>query len=89
MSHVPLSKSAEIDRNLTRFLEMLPELMPDHAGKYVLMRHGNVVAFFDLAIDAQIAGNKRFDDRIFSIQLVNEIPEELGYFSYAVDSRQS
>ena len=85
MSH---SKSEEIDRNLERFLEVLPSLMDDHEDQYALIRHGAIQDFFDSALDAQIAGNQRFDDQIFSIQCVKETAEELGYFSYAIDPRQ-
>lgn len=62
MSHAALSKSEEIDRNLERFLTILPMLLADHAGEYALLRHGEVVSFFPLALDAQIAGNRWFDD---------------------------
>ena len=63
--------------------------MPAHSGKYVLMRHGEVVEFYGSAIDAQIAGNQKFDDGVFSIQQVKEVAEELGYFSYAVSPEKS
>jgi hypothetical protein len=86
MSH---SKSEEIDRNLERFLEALPSLVGAHQGEYALIRHGAIQGFFPTAIDAQIAGNQKFDDQIFSIQCVKETAEELGYFSYAVDPRHS
>lgn len=86
MSH---SKSEEIDRNLVRFLEVLPAIVGDHGGQYVLLRHGAIHGFYDSALDAQIAGNQRFEDQIFSIQCVNEAAEELGCFSYAVDPRAS
>ena len=89
MSDFNAAKTAEIDRNLARFLEIFPTLARDHSGEWVLMRHEAVVAFFESAIDAQIAGNNRFDDGIFSIQSVKEEAEELGYFSYAVDPRLS
>lgn len=81
------SKSEEIDRNLERFLEVLPTLVREHGGQYALIRHGNIQEFFYSALDAQIAGNQRFDDQIFSIQCVKEAAEELGWFSYAVDPR--
>ena len=82
------SKSEEINRNLERFLEALPTLVSDHEGEYALIRHGTIQDFFPSAIDAQIAGNQKFDDQIFSIQCVKEAAEELGCFSYAVDPRR-
>ena len=88
MSRTVISKIEEIDRNLEKFLAMLPSLLPQHAGQYVLMRHVAVVDFFDSALDAQIAGNQKFGDMVFSIQPVEETVEQLGYFSYAIDQRQ-
>ena len=44
------------------------------------MRNAEIVEFYDLAIDAQIAGNVKFDDRIFSIQPVKEEAEETRIF---------
>jgi hypothetical protein len=51
------------------------------------MRIAAIVGFYPSALDAQIAGNNKFNDDIFSIQPVMEEAEELGYFSYAVDPR--
>ncbi len=82
LSHA--AKTAEIDRNLDQFLRVLPSLISEHKGQYVLLRHGAVLEFFASALDAQIAGNQRFEDEVFSIQHVTEMPEELGYFSYAL-----
>ena len=81
------SKTEEIHRNLESFLEALPSLVGSHEGEYALIRHGEIRGFFPSALDAQIAGNQKFDDQIFSIQCVTEAAEELGCFSYAVDSR--
>jgi hypothetical protein len=89
MSAFAETKRAEIDGNLARFLEMLPGLLAAHKGRYVLMRRGAVVGYYDTALDAQIAGNQKFDDEIFSIQPVTDLAEELGCFAYAVDPRES
>jgi len=82
-----LAKTADIDRNRQYFIEVLPSLLPEHEGKYVLMRDAAVVEFFLTALDAQIAGNQKFSDHRFSIQRVKTRAEELGFFSYAVHSR--
>ena len=78
------AKRAEIDNNLIAFLAMLPALMRAHANGHVLMRQGAVIGYFLTALDAQIAGNQRFADRLFSIQRIQDIEEELGHFSHAV-----
>ena len=76
------AKLAEIDSNLQRFLELLPDLLVEHRSQYVLMRRKAIIGYFKSAIDAQIAGNQQFGDRIFSIQRVDERAEDLGYCSY-------
>lgn len=71
-------KSEEIDRNLAKFLERLPSIVGEHEDEYALMRHGEIIDFFPSAIDAQIAGNTRFDDAIFSIQHVTKDAEVIS-----------
>jgi hypothetical protein len=87
MNQLLLAKTSEINRNLAQFLLALPTLVPEHEGKYALLRHGQVIEFYRTAVDAQIAGNQRYDDNMFSIQLVKNSPEELGYFSSALHTR--
>ena len=77
----------EIDKNFARFLELLPSLVPDRHGSCALMRQGEIVEFFPTAIEAQVAGNRRFADGVFSIQEVQEFAEELGCFAYALSTR--
>ena len=81
MTEVLSAKASEIDRNLACFLTMLPDLVRDHDGQYALLRHGSIVEFFPTAVEAQIAGNQRFGDRVFSIQVVKEEAEELANIS--------
>ena len=78
------AKRAEIDRNLTALLGFLPEILPDRRGQYALLRNGEIVDYFATAIDAVIAGNGRFLDRMFSVQQVTDDVIELGIMSYAL-----
>ena len=89
MSGTDRAKRAEIDNNLERFLELLPELMLKHSNDYVLMKDRSVIGYYKTAIDAQIAGNQQFDDYLFSIQRIKEVAEELGHFAYAIHSREA
>ena len=43
-----------------------------------------VEAVFDTARDAQLAGEKLFEDRLFSVQQVSDNSLDLGWFSHAV-----
>ena len=78
------AKEAEIDANLIRFLEVLPDLIGRHDGQYALIRRGEIQDFFESALDAQIAGNQRYSDALFSIQEVTRDGQDLGYYSYAL-----
>ncbi|HXA26616.1 MAG TPA: hypothetical protein VNW90_30370 [Acetobacteraceae bacterium] len=89
MSATDRAKLAEIDNNLERFLELLPELLEKHPSEYVLMHQKNIIGYFKSAIDAQIAGNRKFEDSIFSIQHIMEPAEELGYFSHAIHTGEA
>ena len=77
----------EVDLNFDTFAEELPELMPHHAGEYVLMKNSRMVSFHASADAALAAGRAAFPDGIYSIQEVTDRPIDLGFFSHAVDSR--
>jgi broad specificity phosphatase PhoE len=83
------TKLAEIDRNLAVFLRVLPSILEAHSGQYALLHHGEIMEYFPSALDAQIAGNQRYQPSGFSIQQVTREPAELGFYAYAVDTRPS
>lgn len=77
--------SQQLDRNYKAFKEKLLSLIPDHKGKFALMRDGEIIEFFDTARDAYFAGKKIFaNDGLFSVQEITETPIDLGFFSHAV-----
>jgi hypothetical protein len=74
----------QVDKNYEAFTKQLPELLASHAGQFALMRDGEIIGFFDTARDAYLAGQKLYDDGLFSVQEIIKTPVELGYFSHAV-----
>ena len=76
-------RAEEIRRNFEAFKKKLPELLESHAGKFALLRHGEIVQFFDSARDALIFGHEKFDDSLFSVQEVSTAVIDLGWFSHA------
>jgi hypothetical protein len=75
----------QLEDNYKAFQGQLPTLVSSHRGKFALMRHGQIVEFFDTARDAYVAGQKLFAaDRLFSVQEVTDTPVDLGFFSHAV-----
>lgn len=74
----------EVDKNYETFRAELPALLKSHAGKFALMKDGEIVEFYDTAGDAWRTGNQRYADGIFSIQKVTDSIDDLGYFSHVV-----
>ena len=72
---------SEVDLNFDFFERNLSKFLLDHAGQYALLRHCEIVDFFDGAGEAYRTGLARFPDRIFSIQEVDPEPVDLGFFS--------
>ena len=77
------AKNKEIERNYSAFSKKLPKLLETHAGKFALLRHEEVVEFFDSARDAYVYGQKEFEDGLFSVQEVSDTVVDLGWFSHA------
>jgi hypothetical protein len=72
--------AAEVDRNYDYFQRHMMEYLPDEFGRYALLRGEHVVGFFDSADEAEERGEE-FGDGIYSIQLVDPAPVNLGAFS--------
>jgi hypothetical protein len=70
-----------VEANYQAFEKILPALLPVYAGKFALMRDGQIVELFGTARDAHLAGQKLFEDKPFSIQQVTDVPIDLGFFS--------
>ena len=77
----------QIEKNYKVFLQKLPDLLPEQSGKFALMHDGEIVEFFDTARDAYIAGQRIFNDDLFSVQEITDIPINLGFFSHAIVER--
>lgn len=77
-------KDEEIQKNYEAFKKMLPELMKEHRNKYALMRGGALIAVYSTAQDAAETGKNFYDDGLFSIQEITDVPVDLGFYSHAV-----
>ena len=85
MNDQPASdRQKEIDENLKYFLKELPQILPAYNGKYALLRHKQIVGYYDTVADAVSAGNQSYSDKLFSVQQVTQSATDLGYYSYAV-----
>ena len=75
---------AEVDRNFEAFKALLPDLLKDHVGRYVLLRDAKFIQKFDTAGDAMIYAQAQFPDGLYSIQEVTGRTIDLGFFSHAM-----
>ena len=81
------STQDELHANFKAFEKTLPTLLDEHAGRFALMRHGEIVELFDSARDAFLACRRLFTDGLYSIQEITPVPADLGFHSHAVPDR--
>ncbi len=77
-------KRQEIEKNFAFFELVLPEYTESHGGRYALLRHEEIIDFYDTVRDAYTTGVRNYKDGLFSIQKVDPRPIDLGVFSHAV-----
>lgn len=73
----------EIDANYDFLQRRLALLLPEHQGRYALLKDCAIVGFYDKPIQAYREALERFPDGLFSIQEVTAEPLDLGFFSHA------
>ena len=71
----------EVDGNYDAFVRRLRSILEKHRGEFALMRHGEIVGYFDRPGAANMEGHRRFPDSLFSIQEVTDEPIDLGFWS--------
>lgn len=76
-------KQLEVNQNYDYFTGILEDIMPDHAGEYAVIRHKEIIAYFQDLEDAAIDAKIRFADGIYSIQRVDNKVIKLGIYSFA------
>ncbi len=74
-------REREIDRNYDYFQSHFNEFARDHFGQFALIKASRVVGFFDHVAEATDAGDRLFPDRIYSVQVVEPDPVDLGFLS--------
>jgi hypothetical protein len=72
-------EAKEIDQNYEAFRQHEPELLNDRRGQHALLKNRAIIAFFDTAWDAVVAGHLLFPDHLFSVQQVGAEGVTLGY----------
>lgn len=78
-----VDKKQEVARNYEAFKTMLPNIIEEHAGKFALLRKGEIIEYFDTARDALVFAREKYKDGAYSIQQVANDTVDLGWFSHA------
>lgn len=79
----------QVSANLRAFCNLLPSLLVNHRGEHALLHDGEVVGFFERSLDAILVGCRRFGEGNFSVESVNDQPEDLGFFSHVTSTLQA
>ena len=79
--HEELQK--EVDTNYEAFRRMLPNPLPRHAKRWAPMRRGERIDLYDTLRDAHLAGNRLYEDGVFSTQEVTTLIVDQGWYSHA------
>jgi len=74
----------EIEENLEIFLRELPHLLAAHRNQFALLRHKQIVGYYETVTDAVSAANSLFSDRIYSVQQVTDTASDAGFYSHAM-----
>lgn len=78
------ARQKEIDGNLEYFLKELPNIPAAQRGKFALIRHQKIEAYYDTVADALRSAANQHKDMLFSIQEVGEVSADLGFYTHAV-----
>jgi hypothetical protein len=73
-----LTPELDADVNLAAFLELEPQLLQEHTGKYAAVRHGELIKIFDKVGDAAKYAINAFPDRLFSVPKIGRQPVRMG-----------
>lgn len=69
----------EVNNNYQFFLKEKNKIPSDLINKYVLIRKAEFIEYFDSMDDAIKYAKKIYEDRLYSVQKVNDIPINLGF----------
>lgn len=69
----------QVGRNHAAFMAMLPDLQKTDAGRFALLRDGNLVICLDTFRGAVAAGRRMFGDGVFPVQEITAQPVDLGW----------
>jgi hypothetical protein len=70
------------EENYRWFKGCLADLLISHRGKHALLHDQTVDGYFGTSLEAIKAGISRHGEGNFSVQLVDDVVEDLGFYSH-------
>ena len=75
--------------NYTAFRQVMPELLKEHRGQHALLHDGSIMAYYQTSLDAIKEGLWRFGEENFTVELVDDAVEDLGFYSHVSAALQA
>jgi hypothetical protein len=79
----------QVSGNLEAFQKALPSLLPRHRGKHALIHTGDIIGLYSSSLAAVTQGYLQFGEGCFSVELIDDVPEDLGFFSHVSSALQA
>ena len=64
------------------FRSQLASFLPNNRGKHALLHKKSVAEFFPTSLEAIKSGRMRFGDGNFTVEVVDDRVEDLGFYSH-------
>lgn len=68
--------------NYAWFRQILPNLLNSHRGQHALLHDGAVNSYYRTSLEAIKAGLAQYGEGNFSVELVDDVVEDLGFYSH-------
>lgn len=75
----------QFESNYAWFRAALPNFIRQHRGQHALLHNRSVAAYYPSSLEAIKAGMMKFGEGNFSVEIVDDRIEDLGFYSH-VDS---
>jgi hypothetical protein len=72
MSDDARKRAEERDRNLEYFMKVLPTIIDQRRGKFVIIRNQRIVGYYDTVLDASYSASKTYPDGNYSMEPVGD-----------------
>ena len=72
----------QLEANYQWFQERLLDLLSTHKGKHALLHQQEIVDYFETSLEAIKVGISHFGEGNFSVELVDDKVEDLGFYSH-------